>query len=188
MSARYGLGMTAFMYVEATKGRDVALRWGHAVFNAPSLKAVDRTPVPSFIATGMWKSYVRDGESLVPVPLPDPGAAEALHWQTEADLGFRLPGGYFNGPYGEDHIGIYGASPRYTSNMLRDVRYTDAAAIAGFEKEVVETTDAVSARTVDFLLGEDSLKSYAGAIDTQEAALAKIAKVTEADEVATALD
>ena len=71
---------------------------------------------------------------------------------------------------------------------LRDVRYTDPAVVGAFEKEVVETTDAVSARTVDFLLGEDSLKSYAAAIDTQEAALAKIAKVTEADEVATALD
>ncbi|MHB9860148.1 dolichyl-phosphate beta-glucosyltransferase [Streptomyces sp. YIM S03343] len=88
------------------------------------LKAVDRAEVPAFITTGMWKSYVKDGESLVPLPLPDPGAAEALHWQTDADLGFKLPGGYFNGPYGEDHIGIYGASPRYTSNMLRDVRYT----------------------------------------------------------------
>jgi hypothetical protein len=71
---------------------------------------------------------------------------------------------------------------------LRDVRYTDAAVIGAFEKEVVETTDAVSARTVDFLLGEDSLKSYAASIDAQEAALTKIAKVTEADEVATALD
>jgi len=71
---------------------------------------------------------------------------------------------------------------------LRDVRYTDAAIIGEFEKEVVETTDSVSARTVDFLLGEDSLKSYAAAIDTQDAALAKIAKVTEADGVATALD
>lgn len=35
-----------------------------------------------------------------------------------------MPGGYFNGPYGDDRIGIYGAPPRYTSNMLRDVRYT----------------------------------------------------------------
>jgi dolichyl-phosphate beta-glucosyltransferase len=88
------------------------------------LKAVDRTPVPAFFTDGTYKSYARDGESLVPIPLPDPGAAEALHWQTAADLGFTMPGGYFNGPYGPDHIGIYGASPRYTSNMLRDVRYT----------------------------------------------------------------
>jgi dolichyl-phosphate beta-glucosyltransferase len=57
----------------------------------------------------------------VPVPLPDPGDAEALHWQTEAGLGFRLPGGYFNGPYGEERVGIYGAEPRFTSNLLRDV-------------------------------------------------------------------
>ena len=71
---------------------------------------------------------------------------------------------------------------------LRDVRYADTEAIAAFEKEVVETTDAVSARTVEFLLGEESLKSYAASIDTQEAALAKIVKVTEADGVAAALD
>ncbi|NUP22239.1 MAG: glycosyltransferase family 2 protein [Streptomyces sp.] len=86
------------------------------------LRAVDRTPVPAFIADGTWKSYVREGESLVPVPLPDPGDAEALHWQTEAGLGFRLAGGYFNGPYGEERTGIYGAEPRFTSNLLRDVR------------------------------------------------------------------
>ncbi|GAA2884999.1 dolichyl-phosphate beta-glucosyltransferase [Streptomyces mexicanus] len=88
------------------------------------LKAVDRAPVPEFITAGLWKPYVHDGESLVPVPLPDPGAAEALHWQTAAHLGFRLPGGYFNGPWGPDRTGIYGAAPRATSSMLRDVRYT----------------------------------------------------------------
>ncbi|MFB7332446.1 glycosyltransferase [Streptomyces adustus] len=93
------------------------------VIPAP-LKSTDRVDVPAFITDGLWKSYVRDGESLVPVPLPDPGNAEALHWQTAAGLGFKLPGGYFNGPYGEDRIGIYGASPRETSSLLRDIRYS----------------------------------------------------------------
>ncbi|MFG2478046.1 dolichyl-phosphate beta-glucosyltransferase [Streptomyces fagopyri] len=90
------------------------------------LKTVDRAPAPAFFTDGTWRAYVDTarGESLVPVPLPDPGDAQALHWQTAAGLGFPLPGGYFNGPYGPDHIGIYGASPRYTSNMLRDVRYS----------------------------------------------------------------
>ncbi|GAA5056710.1 dolichyl-phosphate beta-glucosyltransferase [Streptomyces similanensis] len=91
------------------------------------LKAVDRAPVPAFVADGGWKPYLRDGEALVPVPLPDPGAAEALHWQTAAGLGFKLPGGYFNGPWGPDRVGIYGAVPRQTSSMLRDVRYTGRA-------------------------------------------------------------
>ncbi|WP_125263692.1 dolichyl-phosphate beta-glucosyltransferase [Streptomyces alboflavus] len=93
------------------------------------LKAVDRTEVPAFIADGTWKRYVdtASGETLVPVPLPDPAYAEALHWQTTADLGFRLPGGYFNGPWGPDRVGIYGASPRNTSNLLRDVRNSGQA-------------------------------------------------------------
>ncbi len=79
--------------------------------------------MPAFIASGSWKGYVDEGEVLVPVPLPDPGQADALHWQVEADFGFRLPGGYFNGPWGPDRIGIYGATPRHLSNLLRDVRY-----------------------------------------------------------------
>jgi dolichyl-phosphate beta-glucosyltransferase len=95
------------------------------------LKSTDRVPVPEFIAAGTWKSYVRPGESLVPVPLPDPGASEGLHWQTAAHLGFRIPGGYYNGPWGPDHIGIYGAAPRITSNMLRDVRYTGVVPALG---------------------------------------------------------
>lgn len=86
----------------------------------------ERAPVPSFFADGRWRPYVKPGESVVTVPLPDPAAADALHWQVRADLGFPLPGGYFNGPWGPDRIGIYGASPRWTSNLLRDVRYGGA--------------------------------------------------------------
>jgi dolichyl-phosphate beta-glucosyltransferase len=91
------------------------------------LKTVPREKVPAFIADGTYKSYVREGETLVPVPLPDPGYAEALHWQTAADLGFKLPGGYFNGPWGPDRIGIYGAVPRATSNLFSDVRNSGTA-------------------------------------------------------------
>ena len=80
--------------------------------------------MPPFITDGTWTSYVREGESLVPVPLPDPSDADALHWQTEAGFGFGLPGGYFNGPYGDERVGIYGAEPRFTSNLLREVRNT----------------------------------------------------------------
>ncbi|MEV8530748.1 dolichyl-phosphate beta-glucosyltransferase [Streptomyces sp. NPDC051211] len=87
------------------------------------LEVRDREPVPVFIAEGLWKPYVKEGEALVPVPLPDPGAADALHWQVEADFGFRLAGGYFNGPWGPERIGIYGAAPRHLSNLLRDIRY-----------------------------------------------------------------
>jgi hypothetical protein len=64
VNARYGLGMSAFMYVEATKGRDVAVKWGHALFNAPSLKAVDRTYSEVLGTTpqafeAAWSSWLR---------------------------------------------------------------------------------------------------------------------------------
>ncbi|MER5305649.1 dolichyl-phosphate beta-glucosyltransferase [Streptomyces lasiicapitis] len=137
------------------------------------LKAVDRADVPAFIADGTWRSYVDTdaGETLVPVPLPDPAYAEALHWQTTADLGFRLPGGYFNGPWGPDRVGIYGASPRNTSNLLRDVRNTgrtvritdawrNAARVdlrywnAGVLVLAPQAGDAALRSTVDDLLGQ----------------------------------
>lgn len=86
------------------------------------LRAVERAEPPEFIAEGTWRQYLGEGESLVPVPLPDPAGAEALHWQTTAGLGFSLPGGYFNGPWGPDRVGIYGAPPRNLSTLLRDVR------------------------------------------------------------------
>ncbi|MFF4356437.1 dolichyl-phosphate beta-glucosyltransferase [Streptomyces sp. NPDC001604] len=88
------------------------------------LKTVERPATPAFFTTGAWQPYVRKGESLVTVPLPDAGDAEALHWQQQAGLDFKLPGGYFNGPYGADRTGIYGASPRYTSDLLSDIRDT----------------------------------------------------------------
>ncbi|MGV9884020.1 dolichyl-phosphate beta-glucosyltransferase [Streptomyces sp. NPDC003006] len=85
------------------------------------LKAVDRVDVPPFIAHGTWRAYLGEDETLVPIPVPDAAHAEALHWQTVAGLGFRLPGGYFNGPWGPDRVGIYGPVPRNTSNLLREV-------------------------------------------------------------------
>ncbi|MEP4077913.1 DNA repair ATPase [Haloferula sp.] len=71
---------------------------------------------------------------------------------------------------------------------LGEVRYVDGAVVTEFEEKVVETSDDISQKTVNFLLGEDSLKAYAATIDEQEAGLAKISKVTDADEIATALD
>ncbi|MFJ8108850.1 dolichyl-phosphate beta-glucosyltransferase [Streptomyces sp. NPDC096132] len=94
------------------------------------LKSEPRAETPAFFTDGTWKSYVRDGETLVPVPLAEPDAAEALHWQTAAGLGFRMPGGYFNGPYGDgDRTGVYGVPLRFTASLLRDTRYTGVAPV-----------------------------------------------------------
>ncbi|MHC5906832.1 glycosyltransferase [Streptomyces sp. S6] len=89
------------------------------------LKSGPRAAVPAFFADGAWRGYVRGGETLVPVPLADPTAAEALHWQVAAGLGFRMPGGYFNGPYGDgDRTGVYGVPLNFTSGLFADVHAT----------------------------------------------------------------
>ncbi|MFF3288843.1 dolichyl-phosphate beta-glucosyltransferase [Streptomyces sp. NPDC003023] len=91
----------------------------------------ERPPVPGFVAQGTYEKYLAEGESLVTVPLPDPGSAEALYWQSATGLGFKVAGGYFNGPWGPDRIGIYGATPRHTSNLLRDVRNSGRVPVIG---------------------------------------------------------
>ncbi|MFC0602191.1 dolichyl-phosphate beta-glucosyltransferase [Streptomyces palmae] len=88
------------------------------------LATVDRPTVPAFIADGTWRDYLPEGSTLVPVPVPDPVHTEALHWQTTAKFGFSLPGGYFNGPYGPDRIGIYGPVLRPTAVLLNEVART----------------------------------------------------------------
>lgn len=83
----------------------------------------ERDPVPAFIARGLYEDYLKDGRSLVPVPLPDPRYAASLRWQSGTGFGFKLAGGYFNGPAGPDRVGIYGAKPRMLSTLLSDMRW-----------------------------------------------------------------
>jgi hypothetical protein len=83
-----------------------------------------RPATPAFFTTDAWRDYVRPGRALVPVPLPAVGSAEALHWQVRAGLGFALPEGYFVGPSapGNRH-GMYGVTPRPTSQLLADIAH-----------------------------------------------------------------
>ncbi|MFC4610644.1 dolichyl-phosphate beta-glucosyltransferase [Streptomyces maoxianensis] len=91
----------------------------------------ERAEIPAFVTEGMYSAYLSEGESVVTVPLPSPGSAEALHWQSATGLGFPVAGGYFNGPWGPDRMGIYGATPRHTSNLLNDVRGSGRVPVIG---------------------------------------------------------
>lgn len=87
-------------------------------------RTVERDPTPAFFADGTWREHVRDGHSLVPVPVPDPKDTAALGWQIDAGLGFPFPGGYFMGPWGPDRTGIYGPQFRATADLLHKVHET----------------------------------------------------------------
>ncbi|MQS36187.1 dolichyl-phosphate beta-glucosyltransferase [Streptomyces katsurahamanus] len=127
------LGMLTALAVDRlalAEGLDRSLRAAGLVTVAAALLPVlptpypvrERTPVPEFITEGMYRSYLAEGESVVTVPLPNPGSADALYWQSSTGLGFSVAGGYFNGPWGPDRVGIYGATPRHTSNLFGEVR------------------------------------------------------------------
>jgi len=70
---------------------------------------------------------------------------------------------------------------------LRDVRYTDAAAIDQMDKSLAEGTDKLSAKCVAFLLKPEALDPYRQQITEQQARVPALAKVTEAQEVEEAL-
>ncbi|WP_395753080.1 DNA repair ATPase [Prosthecobacter sp.] len=70
---------------------------------------------------------------------------------------------------------------------LRDVRYTDAAEIDRMDKAVAEGADKLSAKCVTFLLKPESLDPYRRQITEQQARIPALSKVTEAQEVETAL-
>ena len=71
---------------------------------------------------------------------------------------------------------------------LRDLRYVDIDLVAKIEHEVVAATEAVSNKTVAFLLTEQALDPYRSAVDEQKASISKLEKVTDADATAQALD
>jgi hypothetical protein len=76
---------------------------------------------PPFFTTGAVTTLPRDGVALV-VPFPQKGRAnEAMLWQAEAGMWFKMPGGYFVGP-GPDGGARREAPPTATSRVLAGIR------------------------------------------------------------------
>jgi hypothetical protein len=85
------------------------------------LPVVAADPLPPFLTQGIWRQYVTDDRSLVPVPLPDVTTGRtAMRWAALSGLQFRVPRGYFMGPVNPpfDDTGSWSAPPRFTSNLL----------------------------------------------------------------------
>lgn len=71
---------------------------------------------------------------------------------------------------------------------LRDLRYNDVELIDGLDSRIVESTEAVSEKTVDFLLADDALTPYEAAVNECRAALDGLTKTADADVVSKNLD
>jgi hypothetical protein len=85
------------------------------------LPVVTADPLPAFLTQGMWRQYVTEDRTLVPVPLPEVTTGRAgMRWAVLSGLEFRVPRGYFMGPANPpaDDTGSWRAPPRYTSTLL----------------------------------------------------------------------
>ena len=66
---------------------------------------------------------------------------------------------------------------------LRELRYTDAAAIDAMEQDVETQAERVARHCVEFLLGEQALKPYQQQVETMQAGIVGLQKASEAKKV-----
>ncbi len=121
----------------------------------------DREPVPHFISSGRWQSYVTEKGVIAPIPLPNDLVPDGQRWQAYALAHqghlFRVPSGFFLGPGGPNGTGRIGPIPRPTAELLESVAktgeiptITDAdraqarADLAYWNAEIVVLADTVS--------------------------------------------
>jgi hypothetical protein len=91
-------------------------------------------PPPAFITSGAWRSWVPEGRTLVPVPIPsNVHGLATLRWSALTGQQFPIPGGYFIGP-DRDGQGIFGAPTRPTTMLIYGTMERDAAPVVTEEQ------------------------------------------------------
>ena len=85
------------------------------------LMTVEVSPVPAFVTSGAWKAYVGPGQSVVGVPVPMFGHAQAMRWSTATGLDLPLASGYMLGPVGADGSQVdFNPPVRTLAGLLND--------------------------------------------------------------------
>jgi hypothetical protein len=88
------------------------------------LPTTDRPQVPRFFTAGHWRDCVKPGDTLVPVPVPNPADPDKMRWAAAADARFAIPEGFFIGPYAAGGRASVGIFSRPTSQLLNRVAET----------------------------------------------------------------
>lgn len=91
----------------------------------------DTPPVPEFISSGHWRTYVDEQHTLVPLPLPaEKLGTRALRWSASTLNTYNFPRGYFIGPH-ENREGGYGApATPFSEFMVKAAQEEDTTAAA----------------------------------------------------------
>jgi hypothetical protein len=83
-----------------------------------------RHPAPRFFATGAWRQQVPEGATVGILPFSWLGDLDAMQWQTEQELRFKIVGGYFLGPdpARDDKRAGFGPGGYYLRSVFSDSR------------------------------------------------------------------
>jgi hypothetical protein len=100
--------------------------WAAAVLTAliplvPTPQPADpRSALPAFFASDAWRQTIPVNSTVVPVPLGWWEGLDGMRWATQANLDFRIAGGYFLAPNPDDPKGaaMFGPSGRPTMQIL----------------------------------------------------------------------
>jgi hypothetical protein len=85
---------------------------------------VGRDPVPPFVTSGQWRSYVPPGHSMALVPIPTGKTGiTAMQWSAAVRAEIPLAGGYFAGPNPQDPKmgGMFGPPLRPIITMFYEI-------------------------------------------------------------------
>jgi hypothetical protein len=87
------------------------------------LPTTQLAPLPKFITSGEWHTYLRPGTTMVSIPPSRWTYPDGQRWQTVTGLAFPMEGGYFLGP-GADGRSTIGPKMRPTESLLNLVAST----------------------------------------------------------------
>jgi hypothetical protein len=106
------------------------------------IAVIHRPPVPAFITSGQWRSYVAPDQSVLVVPLPTWDTYVGLEWSSYTRLDLKLNHGYFLGPAGgvKGNHATSAAPPRPTDKLIEEAMYGTAV-------PAVTAVDRAQART-----------------------------------------
>jgi hypothetical protein len=145
----------------------------------PPLPTVPRAPVPRFFTEGHWRSCVRPGGTLVPVPVPNPADPDKMRWPAAANAAFAIPEGFFIGPYaagGRASVGIYS---RPTSQILNTVERTGTVPVITADDRARARADIAYWHASCFVLADRDQLNAAALRRTLDALLGTGQRVTD---------
>lgn len=112
---------------------------------------------PEFVTSGAWRNWVPAGRTVAAVPLTSEEFPTAMEWQRSGD-DFGLAGGYFLGPGGTGGRARFGAPPRPTAILIREVYRSGNVPVVTAKMQQELREDVAFWRAAALVLPDETLR------------------------------